>query len=454
MSRSADLIECDLLVIGAGMAGLSAAGWAAERGARVIVVERAADIGGSAFLSGGVLWTATSPGRMGLYGGGDAGLASQVLRTYPAALEWLRRREVAVSPAMTVLHGRGYQIDIIDHLRGCVRLVEQAGGAIALETETATLLIKDDQTVIGARTTHADGDLEIHAAATVIATGGFQASPELRSKYIHPNARDMLLRSNPHSDGAGIKLGLAAGAMMNATNPGFYGHLVSESREWGLERHYTGLSQYHSDQSLLLNEAGLRFCDETTGDHTNTYHTVLQPGARALCFWDDRVHQAYATQAVVQSAPPLDKMKVALEYGGKGVVAPSLSDIGAFAEAHGFDGRAVMSTIMDYNDRTRDGWERLSPPRADVCEPYTTAPFYALIVHPAITFTFGGLNIDADGRALNASGQPITGLFAAGSDAGGAYGSGYAGGLALAMTFGIRAAIAAGWGDAPEGAAA
>lgn len=454
MSASADVIECDLLVIGAGMAGLSAAGWAAERGAKVIVVERAADIGGSAFLSGGVLWTATSPGRMALYGGGDAVLASKVLGTYPLALEWLRRREVSVSPAMQVLHGRGYQIDIIEHLRGCVRLVEQAGGAVALETETTELLVDDRQAVIGARTTHPDGDLEIRATAAVLATGGFQASPELRAKYIHPNARDMLLRSNPHSDGAGIQLGLAAGATMNASNPGFYGHLVSESREWGLERHYTGLSQYHSDQSLLLNEAGQRFCDETTGDHTNTYHTVLQPGARALCFWDERVHQTYATQSVVQSAPPLDKMKVALEYGGKGIVAPTLEDVAAFADAQGFDGAAVLATIKDYNARTSDGWETISPPRADVCQPYTTAPFYALVVHPAITFTFGGLNIDTDGRALDAAGQPVAGLFAAGSDAGGAYGTGYAGGLALAMTFGIRAAMAAGWGAGSEGTAA
>jgi succinate dehydrogenase/fumarate reductase flavoprotein subunit len=454
MAGPADVLECDLLVIGGGMAGLSAAGWAAERGAKVIVVERAADIGGSAFLSGGVLWTATSPGRMDLYGGGDAALARQVLGTYPLALDWLRRRCVSVSPAMPVLHGRGYQIDIIDHLRGCVRLVEQAGGALALETETQALL-RDDETgaVLGARTVHPDGAIDIHATATILATGGFQASPDLRAKYIHPNARDMLLRSNPYSDGAGIELGLSAGAVMNATNPGFYGHLVSESREWGLERHYTGLSQYHSDQSLLLNEAGQRFCDETTGDHTNTYHTVTQPGARALCFWDDRVHQSYATQAVVQSAPPLDKMKVALDYGGKGIVAPTVEEVAAFADTQGFDGAAVLATILDYNARTRDGWETLSPPRADVCLPYDTAPYYALIVHPAITFTFGGLTIDAEGRVLNANGQPITGLFAAGSDAGGAYGTGYAGGLALAMTFGLRAAMAAGWSHQAEGMA-
>ncbi|MFN3458021.1 MAG: FAD-dependent oxidoreductase [Novosphingobium sp.] len=451
MSASPDVLECDLLVIGAGMAGLSAAGWAAERGAKVVVVERAADVGGSAFLSGGVVWTATSPGRMALYGGGDMALASHVLDTYPIALDWLRRRGVSVSAAMSVLHGRGYQIDIIEHLRGCARMVEQAGGAIALETETQALLTDSSGAVIGARTTHPDGDIEIRAAATLIATGGFQASPDMRARYIHPNAREMLLRSNPLSDGAGIRLGLEVGATMNEANPGFYGHLVSESREWGLERHYTGLSQYHSDQSLLINETGERFCDETTGDHTNTYHTVLQPGSRAICFWDDRVHKAYATQSVVESAPPLDKMQVALDNGGKGIVAATLEEVAAFANAQGFDGAAVVRTIIVYNECTRHGWETLAPGRADVCRPYERAPFYALVVHPAITFTFGGLVIDGDGRALDGEGRVIKGLFAAGSDAGGAYGSGYAGGLALAMTYGIRAAKAAGWSHEPHG---
>ena len=75
---SNETLECDLLVIGAGMAGLSAAGWAAQRGARVVVVEKAAAIGGSAFLSGGVLWTAASRQKMELYGAGDPTLGAVI----------------------------------------------------------------------------------------------------------------------------------------------------------------------------------------------------------------------------------------------------------------------------------------------------------------------------------------------------------------------------------------
>jgi predicted oxidoreductase len=87
----------------------------------------------------------------------------------------------------------------------------------------------------------------------------------------------------------------------------------------------------------------------------------------------------------------------------------------------------------------------MSPPRSEDFRPIDKPPFYALIVHPAITFTFGGLTIDTGARVLRADGEPVPGLFAAGSDAGGAYERGYAGGLALAMTFGITAARSAGW---------
>lgn len=445
MSSAAALLECDLLVIGAGMAGLSAAGWAAERGARVVVVERGPAIGGSAVLSSGMVWTATSPERMALYGGGDPALGKAILETYPSAIAWLRQRGVALSEAMPVLNGRGYQIDIIEHLHGCARLVEQHGGAVALETEIVALDLDKAGAVSGALARHADGDIAISARATLLASGGFQASPEMRARQIHPNAREMRLRSNPRSDGAGIRLGLSVGAATDSTNPGFYGHLVSESAEWGLERHFAGLSQYHSDHTLLINEHGQRFCDESRGDHASTNAVVAQPGSRAICFWDDRVHQAYATQGVVAAMPPIDKMQVALENGGKGIVTASLDEVANFAGSQGFDGAAVVRTIGDFNERARHGWETLLPPRSETCLPLDRAPFYALVVHPAITFTYGGLVIDRDARVLGRDGQPIPGLFAAGGDAGGVYRSGYCGGLSMAMTLGLRAVIAAGW---------
>lgn len=441
----ATTIDCDLLVVGGGMAGMSAAGWAAERGARVIVVERAPAPGGSALLSGGVLWTAASPEKMTLFGGGDAALGRVVFDTYPEAVAWLRRGGVDVSPRMDVLHGQGYQIDIAAHIRGCADLVAQHDGFVIVDTETLDLTQDDAGRVTGARTLHADGEVTVRAAATLLATGGFQASPELRARHIHPQARDMLLRSNVFSDGAGLRLGAAAGGDVAGINRGFYGHLVSEPDRWDDERLYVALSQYHSDHALLLNEAGERFCDETRGDHTNTQETLTQPGARALCVWDARVHRDYATKGVVSIAVAEDKFQVALANGGKGVIADNLDGVAAFATARGFDGPAARASIERFNACARHGWERQQPPRTEDHRAIDKPPFYALVVHPAITFTFGGLTIDTGGHVLRKDGSRVPGLFAAGADGGGAFGSGYAGGLALAMTFGIVAARSAGW---------
>lgn len=440
-----EILECDFLVIGAGMAGLSAAGWAAERGARVVVVEKAPAMGGSAVLSGGMLWTGASQKKVELYGGGNPDLAAVIVEGYPEALAWLHRRGIDVSRTMKVLHGYGYQIDIVEHLRGCVDLVEKAGGHVVFETSTTSLLKDSQGRVTGARTAHKDGPVDVHAAWTVLATGGYQGSPEMRSRYIHPNANDILLRSNRYSTGDGLRLGQTAGGEVRGSNPGFYGHLVSKPKHWGEERYFTMLSQYHSDHALLFNEDGRRFCDETFGDHANTYHTVCQPNARAICLWDARVQAEHATRPIVPIAPPLDKFAVAIENGGEGVMTDKLEGLSAFATAHGFDGPELIKALAEFNAQAVKGWEVLDPPRTETCLPIDQAPYYALVVYPAITFTFGGLTIDPQARVLDASGSPVPGLLAAGSDAGDAYGTGYAGGLALAMTFGITAARTAGW---------
>jgi succinate dehydrogenase/fumarate reductase flavoprotein subunit len=438
-------IECDLLVLGAGMAGLCAAAYAAERGANVVILEKTAEIGGSAIFSGGYLWTSSSREGMRAFGRGDERVSDVVLKNFPDAMDWLRSRQVNVSRAMSIFHGMGYEVDLVELLNGCARSVQQAGGHLALETSTQRLITDETGRVTGAHTTHRDGEIRILAKWTLLATGGFQNSPELRAKLIHPAARDMLVRSNLGSAGDAIRLAEAVGAHVSGTNNWFYGHLVSETPVWGDRSLFRTLSQSHSPHSLLINEAGLRFCDETEGYYVNTCHVLRQPDARALLFWDARVQRDFATQSPTATVPSMDKMALALERGGKGIVAHALGDIGAFAAANGFNGNQMIATIQDFNDKAVSAWERLHPSHVEKLRPIDEPPFYALVVKPAITFTYGGLSVGPDAQVMRANGTPVGGLLAAGADVGDAYRDGYGGGLSLALTYGIEAVRTAGF---------
>jgi succinate dehydrogenase/fumarate reductase flavoprotein subunit len=356
--------------------------------------------------------------------------------------------------AVNVLHGRGYQIDIVEHIRGCADLVEQHDGHVVLDTQTECLLTDERGAVTGARTSHSEGTIDVLAPMTIIATGGFQNSSELRASFIHRNARDrVLLRTNPQSQGDGMRIALDVGAVVTNSNAGFYGHLVSESPRWGDPGLYTLLTQYHSEHALLFNEEGHRFCDESLGDHVSTNRLVTQNNARAICFWDARIHEVYGTTPIVKGSESVDKMQVALDNGGRGVVADSIAEVSRFASAHGFNGAQMCRSIDEYNRRCRTGWETLDPRRAENFGALDRAPYYALIVLPAITHTHDGLRIDPKARVLQGDGSPVPGLLAAGADAGDVYGSFglYAGGLGMALAFGVQAAITAGFNPVRPG---
>jgi succinate dehydrogenase/fumarate reductase flavoprotein subunit len=440
MSNTTDALSCDLLVIGGGMAGMTAAGRAAETGAKVIVVEKAPAIGGSAVLSGGYLWTATSAEQLAYYDDGDPRLHRVVVDTYPELLAWLRRRGVHMEAPQDVLFGRGYRIDIIGHIRQSAAEVEKAGGHVVPETRIKQLT-RSGGRVTGAIAEHADGSVTVEAHAVLLATGGYQGSPDLRAQYIHPAARDCYLRSNNYSDGDGLRLGIAAGGAHAGPNPGFYGHLIASPVRLAKPADFVSFTQYQSDHGVLLNEAGRRFVDESRADHESTQVTLRQPGARALLVWDERVQREVVLRPPVLGADPIDRFSVAIAAGAKGARAERLAELRAFADGLGFNGVQAVETLEDYN-AAMTGWpEAIRPARVMNARPLSEAPFYALEVRPGITFTFGGLSIDDQARALDPAGVPVPGLFAAGADAGNVFRAGYAGGLALAGTFGFRAAM-------------
>jgi len=440
--KTSEVLECDFLVLGAGMAGLSAAARAAESGAKVVVIEKAKEIGGSAILSGGFVWTVESTRKLRYHGGdADTALGAVVIDGYADAIAWLRSRDVQMSGPRNVMYGRGYQIDIIGHLRSCVASVEHAGGAVVTETVTERLLTDGRGRVIGADTMHRDGAVRVLAKHTLIATGGFQGSADLRAANIHPHARDMPLRSNPCSKGDGLRLGMAVGGYFSeGHNPGFYGHLLCYPATLDHPSKFTNLTQYHSEFSVLLNKEGQRFCDESLGDHLNANETLFQTDALALLVWDQRVEEEHVMRPFVEGIPPFNKFEMAVAQGAKGALCPTLDDVSKRANEWGFNGDAVRATLERYSAAVRSAPETLRPCVAGDLLPNDKPPYRMLVVQPAITFTQAGLGVDDHARALDRLSQPIPGLLVAGADVGNIFRRGYAGGLAAAITFGLRAA--------------
>ena len=432
----ASLLEVDLLVIGGGMAGMTAAGRVASEGRSVIVVEKGDEIGGSAALSGGRLWCAP---RLDVLiaetPGGDPELGEVVFRGYGDAVEWVRSLGVWISEEESVLDfGRGYQFDVVDYLQRCRALVESAGGHVVVNASVESLLVKGGR-VEGARVSDRDGRAELSSAWTLLATGGFQGDPRLRALHIHPQAASMLLRANPNSAGDGLRLGCEAGGTTSGAMDGFYGHLMCAPVDHYPPGQFGPLAQGHSTRGVLLNWEGERFADESLGDHVNAQRVISQPQARAVLLIDEVVRREHGAVSLEGSE---DKLDLASAYGARLASADTWARLSESVAGWGLDRDRVLRSIDEYNRGVSGGL--LEPSRSRYARPLDRPPFYAMEVRSGITATHGGLKIDRRARVVDGNAEPVPGLLAAGADAGGVYGNGYAGGLALASVFGLAAA--------------
>ncbi|MFJ6569546.1 FAD-binding protein [Streptomyces sp. NPDC091292] len=430
----------DLLVVGAGMAGLTAAARAVRDGLSVVVAEIGAEVGGSARFAG-YAWTAPSHEVMDRHNPrGDLALRRALVDRFADGIAWIRSLGVEAKDAQRILSfGQGHQFDTHHYVDTCRHLVLQGGGELLLETETERLLVEDGA-VVGAEVRTADGaHRRIRARTTLVATGGFQGDPALRAAHVHPHADRMELRSNPHSRGGGYRLATEAGAATGGADAGFYGHLVPSGIPFADPADFVDMSLYYSEHALLFNLRGERFADETLGDHLTTMALLEQPESRGLLIADARVFRDWIVGSYVEGAVAVDKFALASRRGGRVGLAEDLDELAFLPEEWGYRGETIRDAVELFNAQASLGTE-LSPGRELDRLPLDEPPYYVIETAPAITFPFHGVLIDDRARVLRADGRPLDGLLAAGSDTGGLWHRAYAGGLASALVFGLTAA--------------
>jgi succinate dehydrogenase/fumarate reductase flavoprotein subunit len=392
----------DLLVAGGGVAGMAAAARAAARGARVLVVEKGERLGGSGALSPGVLWTVPDLHSFAeVCPRGDRELGRVLVEGFNSAVELARDAGVEVSDGWDdhFGFGRAVRVDVLGLIARWEEDVLAAGGQVRRRSAVRELTLDGVGAVRGAVV---DAE-EIEAEAVLLATGGFQGDRRSVRRFLGPGAELMLVRANPHSTGDGMRMGSAVGASLAGPMDGFHGHLVPSPLTRFGPAEFVPLTQYHSRHCLLVNQEGRRFTCEKWGDEVSNLALLRQPGMRAILLCDERVRREHVG----------DAFELARSAGAHLIKADTLERLADFAE------RDLLESRLH------------------------EAPFWALEVQPTITFTYGGLRTDADGRVRDEYGRPIPGLFAAGVDVGGLHDTGYLGGLALGLVFGPRAADAA-----------
>jgi len=231
-------------------------------------------------------------------------------------------------------------------------------------------------------------------APLLLATGGFQGDSELVAQHVAP-AGELLLRANRWSRGDGLRRALSAGAGLTASMDEFYGRAMPAPPAAVPEERFVELAQLYGRHALVLDEDGKEFAPDP------------------ISWSETDLVQAIARRRGATAWYLVDEEALDVEVRGRSV-------------------REMVEAAR------RAGGEVLLPNELGIELPGSYR--YAVHVVAGITTTLGGIRIDSRARVLDDSGEAIEGLLAAGADAGGIAGGGYASGLASALVFGRSAA--------------
>lgn len=463
-----DTESVDLVVVGAGMAGLAAGVEAVQRDADVLLLEKGSRAGGSMRLSAGLIWSyETVEEAHEAIPSGDAALQRLVVERLDEGYTWLESLGIEVrEPPVELPTGDVVteptpgancgKIDPDAYTETMLGHIEDGGGRVRLETPMTGLRTDDAGRVVGVDARGPDGSLSVTAEAVVLATGGFQGSEELLQEHVLENVENLWLRANPWSTGDGLCAARDVGATTTAGLHTFYGHNLAAPPAEVTPDRFLDLTQYYGPFAVALDRAGRRFTDESESDleHTLAQDTALAADGRAYyvfdsTLYDDEVFSMGHVGTIVERSA---------DAGAEVLRASTFDDLReAFYDA-GVDGDAAVATLREFNEAVREERaDRLSPPRRDHARTVDSPPFYAVAVQPGITFTMGGIATDHHLRVLRRAEsnsalweydfdaeplrtRPVPGLYAAGVDIGGVNNRGYMGGLANALVTG-RAAV-------------
>jgi len=469
----------DVIVVGGGNAAFCAALAARESADRVLMLERAPEdeAGGNSRFTAGLMrvaydgvedlrkvmpdLTAEEVARsdFGTYSADqflddmgrvteyrcDPELTELLVRRSLETVTWMRGKGIRFTAAWGRqafnIGGRfkfwgGLTVEAVGGGPGLVDGLTQAArrnGIEVLYGARAKDLLSDDAGVTGVRVKHRGKTVDLRARAVVLAAGGFQANPEWRTRYLGPGWDLAKVRGTRFNTGDGIRMALDVGAAPAGNWSGC--HAVAWERnapEFGDLAVGDQFQKHSYPWGIYLNAAGRRFVDEGADFRNYTYAKygrviLAQPGQFAWQIFDAKVKSQLRDEYRIKQVTKVVAATLA-------ELVAKLDDVDAtqaLAEIEAYN-RAVRADIP-FNPNVKDGrrTEGLAIPKSNWANTIDTPPFEAYAVTCGITFTFGGLRINADAQVMSSDGEPIGGLYAAGELVGGIFYFNYPGGSGL-----------------------
>ena len=339
------------------------------------------------------------------------------------------------------VHPRGGGLGQITQLRDIA-----LGMGIELRYESrVSALLGNMHRLEGVHVQTPDGEFDMLAKSTILCSGGFQASPEKRGRYLGPNADLMKVRGSRHNTGEVQQMAIDLGAVTSGHwQMGHSSVVDANAPDFGVLN--SKFNRYSYMFGITVNTRGQRFVDEGSNLRMMTYArmgwiTLAEPDGVAWQIFDQKIlgeggdavfrRKAYSQAPVFQEADTIEELARKID------ITPEM----------------LVHTVNEYNDASpddipfnpteRDGKATvgLALPKSNWAIRIDEPPFRAYPVTAGITFTFGGVDINTNAQVLNTSGDPIKGMYASG-DVVGLFYHGYVGstGQTRNVVFSRRAA--------------
>ncbi len=464
-------MRTDVVVVGAGMGGLTTAVRAQREGADVVLLEKSSERGGTMSHSEGAVWTYESfEDLRNDAPHGDPELQRTVFDTLLQVYEFY---DSIGAPLGAADEGerRTRRIAPVAFTNFMVGQLESAGGTLLMETPMLRLLTNRQHEIIGVLAEGPDGPIRIQAKAVVLATGGFAGNAQLVTQNITRQFGSLYQRNvafdglMPPLTGDGF---LAASQIGAAPSLGgfdaFYGHVLP-ARPAKFSHPLSDYSIYHGAWTVAVNLYGRRFADESqgrvagrqiarVGDHFISQEIARQPEATAAYIWDGPINEEHALAE--NNLGSLDKFDAFRQAGAPVATANTLEELARQMEGwgRGVPAGQVLGTLSEYNQAARNATAgKLPVPKASSRNalPIQQPPFYAILGTTGITATHGGLRVNSRGQVLSTTGRPLPGLFASGIDVGNFCNYAYLGALCLGAVFGYLSGANAARQPEPRG---